>query len=82
MFSKHRKVFMKIGGSVKSDTSMLQVIFGWKRRHPRKKPVSFGVVYDSSSSVVYKDVGARSPAYIPVKVKKKWYEDEGWQKFS
>ncbi len=42
--------------------------------------LAFGVVYSAphAGSVVYKDIGTRSPKYVPQKVKQGWYADTGW----
>lgn len=41
--------------------------------------MAFGSDYTSYSTVVYKDVGTRSPNYIPQKIKQEWYSDGGWR---
>lgn len=43
--------------------------------------LAFGTIYEApyNGSVVYKDLGTRSPRYIPQKVRQQWYKDEDWK---
>lgn len=43
--------------------------------------LAFGVVYKApyNGSVVYKNIGTRSPKYTTNKVKQTWYEDKDWK---
>lgn len=42
--------------------------------------LAFGTVFRApyNGSVVYKDVGTKSPNYVPQKIKQQWYRNGGW----
>ncbi len=42
---------------------------------------AFGVVYDNTSpTIVYKDLGTRSPKYAAMHIKMEWHSAHGWSK--